>query len=107
MADAATIAKLEEGFKKLEAATDCKSLLKKYLSKSIFDQLKDKKTGLGATLLDVIQSGKFSSCNFNKDLRLEYNVREKYFDIDCRCNLLITKGWKYVVFYWDRSLVWR
>lgn len=57
MADAATIAKLEEGFKKLEAATDCKSLLKKYLTKSVFDQLKDKKTSLGATLLDVIQSG--------------------------------------------------
>jgi len=57
MADAATISKLEEGFKKLEAATDCKSLLKKYLSKDIFDQLKGKKTSLGATLLDVIQSG--------------------------------------------------
>ncbi|XP_063879388.1 arginine kinase Scy p 2.0101 isoform X2 [Scylla paramamosain] len=57
MADAATIAKLEEGFKKLEAATDCKSLLKKYLTKSVFDQLKGKKTSLGATLLDVIQSG--------------------------------------------------
>lgn len=58
MADAAVIEKLEAGFKKLEAATDCKSLLKKYLTKSVFDQLKDKKTGLGATLLDVIQSGK-------------------------------------------------
>ena len=58
MADAATIAKLEEGFKKVDAATDCKSLLKKYLSKSVFDQLKAKKTNLGATLLDVIQSGK-------------------------------------------------
>lgn len=57
MADAAVIEKLEAGFKKLEAATDCKSLLKKYLSKDIFDQLKGKKTGLGATLLDVIQSG--------------------------------------------------
>lgn len=58
MADAATIAKLEEGFKKLEAATDCKSLLKKYLTKDVFEQLKTKKTSLGATLLDVIQSGR-------------------------------------------------
>lgn len=57
MADAATIQKLEEGFKKLEAATDCKSLLKKYLTKEVFDSLKSKKTDLGATLLDVIQSG--------------------------------------------------
>jgi creatine kinase len=32
-------------------------LLKKHLSKDVFDQLKDKKTKLGATLLDVIQSG--------------------------------------------------
>jgi len=55
--DAAVLEKLEAGFKKLEAATDCKSLLKKYLTKEIFDALKDKKTSLGATLLDVIQSG--------------------------------------------------
>merc|ERR1712055_772434 len=51
------IAKLEEGFAKLQAATDCKSLLKKYLTKDVFEQLKAKKTGLGANLLDVIQSG--------------------------------------------------
>jgi len=57
MADPAVVAKLEAGFAKLEAATECKSLLKKYLTKSVFDQLKDKKTALGATLLDVIQSG--------------------------------------------------
>jgi len=57
MADAAVLEKLEAGFKKLEAATSCKSLLKKYLTRDIFDQLKTKKTGLGATLLDVIQSG--------------------------------------------------
>jgi len=59
MVDAAVLEKLEAGFKKLEAATDCKSLLKKYLTKDVFDQLKDKKTALGATLLDVIQSGKY------------------------------------------------
>ena len=58
MVDAAVMEKLEAGFAKLQAATDCKSLLKKYLTKEIFDQLKGKKTSLGATLLDVIQSGK-------------------------------------------------
>lgn len=66
MADAATIAKLEEGFKKLEAATDCKSLLKKYLTKDVFEKLKAKKTSLGATLLDVIQSGKFKVSHSDK-----------------------------------------
>ncbi|VDO52695.1 unnamed protein product [Brugia timori] len=38
-------------------AKDCHSLLKKHLSKAIIDELKNKKTKLGATLLDVIQSG--------------------------------------------------
>lgn len=57
MVDQATLDKLEAGFAKLQAATDCKSLLKKYLSKEVFDKLKNKKTAMGATLLDVIQSG--------------------------------------------------
>lgn len=57
MVDQATLDKLEAGFKKLSGATDCKSLVKKYLIKEVFDKLKDKKTSLGATLLDVIQSG--------------------------------------------------
>jgi len=57
MADAAVIEKLEAGFAKLQAAADCKSLLKKYLTRDVLDQLKDKKTSLGATLLDVVQSG--------------------------------------------------
>ncbi|XP_075742625.1 arginine kinase-like isoform X1 [Rhipicephalus microplus] len=55
--DKATLAKLEAGFKKLQDAKDCKSLLKKYLTKEVFDKLKTRKTGMGATLLDVIQSG--------------------------------------------------
>lgn len=67
MVDAAVLEKLEAGFKKLEAATDCKSLLKKYLSKDIFDKLKGQKTSLGATLLDVIQSGKKFSSNSSKE----------------------------------------
>ena len=57
MVDAETLKKLEDGFAKLAGASDCKSLLKKYLSREVFDKLKDKKTGLGASLLDVIQSG--------------------------------------------------
>lgn len=57
MVDQAVLDKLEEGFKKLEAS-DSKSLLKKYLTREIFDNLKTKKTGFGSTLLDVIQSGR-------------------------------------------------
>ncbi|KAJ4448726.1 hypothetical protein ANN_00117 [Periplaneta americana] len=57
MVDAAVLEKLEAGFAKL-AASDSKSLLKKYLTKEVFDNLKTKKTpSFGSTLLDVIQSG--------------------------------------------------
>lgn len=58
MADAAVLAKLEAGFQKLQNAKDCKSLLKKYLTQEVFDACKNRKTAMGATLLDVIQSGK-------------------------------------------------
>ncbi|XP_049522105.1 arginine kinase isoform X2 [Dermacentor silvarum] len=57
MVDQATLDKLEAGFKKLQEAKDCKSLLRKYLNKDVFDKLKTRKTAMGATLLDVIQSG--------------------------------------------------
>ncbi|GAB6023585.1 hypothetical protein CHUAL_008356 [Chamberlinius hualienensis] len=57
MADQAVIDKLEEAFKTLQNADNCKSLLKKYLSKEVFDSVKGLKTGMGASLLDVIQSG--------------------------------------------------
>lgn len=56
MVDAAVLEKLEAGFAKL-AASDSKSLLKKYLTKEVFDALKNKKTSFGSTLLDCIQSG--------------------------------------------------
>lgn len=56
MVDAAVLDKLEAGFAKL-AASDSKSLLKKYLTKEVFDQLKTRKTSFGSTLLDIIQSG--------------------------------------------------
>lgn len=58
MVDAQVLEKLEAGFKKLEAS-DSKSLLKKYLTREVFDNLKTKKTSFGSTLLDVIQSGKY------------------------------------------------
>jgi hypothetical protein len=64
MVDAAVSEKLEAGFQKLQEATNCKSLLKKHLTREIFDKIKDLKTSFGSTLLDVIQSGKFLN-NFN------------------------------------------
>ncbi|XP_050390412.1 taurocyamine kinase [Patella vulgata] len=48
---------LETMFKRLSEAEDCKSLLKKHLSKEIFEKLKEKKTTLGGTLADCIRSG--------------------------------------------------
>jgi protein-arginine kinase len=57
MADADTIKKIEEGYKTLQGAKDCHSLLKKYLTQDVVNNLKGKKTKLGATLWDVIQSG--------------------------------------------------
>ena len=51
------IDKIEAGYKKLQESPECKSLLKKYLTREVVDQCKGLKTKLGATLLDVIQSG--------------------------------------------------
>lgn len=56
MVDAAVLEKLEAGFTKL-AASDSKSLLKKYLTREVLDALKNKKTSFGSTLLDCVQSG--------------------------------------------------
>ncbi|XP_045449392.1 arginine kinase [Melitaea cinxia] len=56
MVDTAVLEVLEAGFSKLQAS-DSKSLLKKYLTREVFDNLKNKKTSFGSTLLDVIQSG--------------------------------------------------
>lgn len=56
MVDAGTMEKMEAGFAKL-AASDSKSLLKKYLTREVFDALKNKKTSFGSTLLDCVQSG--------------------------------------------------
>jgi len=59
MTDPAILAKLEEAFTKLQNSSEeeCHSLLKKYLTREVLDACKELKTGLGATLLDVIQSG--------------------------------------------------
>lgn len=59
MVDKSVLDKLDAGFKRLQAASDCHSLLKKYLTQDVFDKLKNKKTAMGATLLDVIQSGNY------------------------------------------------
>src|SRR5690606_19011993 len=64
MVDQATKDKLEAGFQKLQASPECHSLLKKYLTREVLDQLKDKKTAMGATLLDVVQSGKSNTISF-------------------------------------------
>jgi arginine kinase len=55
--DEATLAKLDAAFEKLQAAPDCKSLLKKCLTPAIYQTLRTRRTESGATLLDVIQSG--------------------------------------------------
>lgn len=56
MTDAATLEKLEAAFATLQGQ-ESKSLLKKYLTKEIFDKLKTKVTSFNSSLLDVIQSG--------------------------------------------------
>jgi len=56
--DPQVLQKLEAGYKKLQAATECKSLLKKHLTQEVYDKCKNKTTpSFGSTLLDVIQSG--------------------------------------------------
>lgn len=74
MTDQATLDKLEAGFKKLQEASDCKSLLKKHLTKEIFDACKTRKTAMGATLLDVIQSGMYHKYTI---LRFTFSSFEK------------------------------
>mgnify|MGYP001102777544 CR=1 FL=1 len=56
-ADKETQAKCEAAYKKLQASKECKSLLKKHLTKDVVEKLKAKKTALGATLYDCISSG--------------------------------------------------
>nr|AEI30101.1 arginine kinase [Phytomonas sp. CAP-2011] len=51
------IAALEAAFEKLQGSPECHSLLKKYLSRKVLDEIRSRRTAMGATLLDVIQSG--------------------------------------------------
>lgn len=67
--DPAVIAKMEEGWCSLYSS-DSKSLLKKYLTKEVLDDLKNKKTKFGSTLLDCVQSGKPTL----KIIYITYNV---------------------------------
>lgn len=48
---------IDAAFNTLKNEENCKSLLKKHLTQQIFDQVKNKSSLYGATLLDVIQSG--------------------------------------------------
>ncbi|XP_050437972.1 arginine kinase-like isoform X2 [Adelges cooleyi] len=54
--DRNVVSKLESGWCSL-ASSDSKSLIKKYLTKGVFGELKGKKTSFGSTLLDCVQSG--------------------------------------------------
>ncbi|KAK3603321.1 hypothetical protein CHS0354_025927 [Potamilus streckersoni] len=51
------MSEVAELWAKLEGAKDCKSLLKKYLTKELYEKYKDTKTSLGGTLADCIRSG--------------------------------------------------
>lgn len=48
---------VQKAYEGLQADANCKSMLKKFLTKEVVAQLKDKKTSLGATLKDCITSG--------------------------------------------------
>uniref|UniRef100_A0AC35GYK8 Arginine kinase n=1 Tax=Panagrolaimus sp. PS1159 TaxID=55785 RepID=A0AC35GYK8_9BILA len=54
--DSSSVKEIEQAYKTLQDPK-CNSLLKKHLTPSVVDQLKNKKTKLGATLMDVIRSG--------------------------------------------------
>jgi len=58
MADATVQEKLEAGWAKMQESAECKSLLKKFLTREVLDKLKTVTTAsFGCTLLDVVQSG--------------------------------------------------
>lgn len=54
--DSSAMKNMEVKYQKL-MDSNSKSLLKKYLTRPMFDKLKVKKTGFGSTLMDCIQSG--------------------------------------------------
>jgi len=58
--DPETIKEIEEAYIRLQAHPECKSLLKKHLTKEVVDALKTKSTSMGTSLFDVIRSGVFN-----------------------------------------------
>ncbi|EYB91576.1 hypothetical protein Y032_0204g1881 [Ancylostoma ceylanicum] len=60
--DPAVVQEIDDAYKKLNSpeAANCRSLLKKHLTKDVVDKLKYKKTKLGATLYDCIRSGVYN-----------------------------------------------
>ncbi|CAJ0594479.1 unnamed protein product [Cylicocyclus nassatus] len=60
--DFATVRKIEEAYARLNGpqGVKCHSLLKKFLTKDVLEELKYKKTKLGATLYDCIRSGVYN-----------------------------------------------
>ncbi|CAJ0594489.1 unnamed protein product [Cylicocyclus nassatus] len=60
--DFATVRKIEEAYARLNGpqGVKCYSLLKKFLTKDVLEELKYKKTKLGATLYDCIRSGVYN-----------------------------------------------
>lgn len=74
---------LETGFMDLEQDDGCKSLLKKCMTREIFNSIKELKTPLGTTLLDCIQSGlenRDSSIGIYSADPEAYNVFSDLFD---------------------------
>jgi len=83
MADADTIRQIEDSYKTLQAAKDCKSLLHKHFTEDVMNKNKAKKKKLGATLLDVIQSGVKnldSGCGVYAPDAESYNMFKDLFD---------------------------
>lgn len=56
--DPEVVKKIEGAYDILQKDEKGHSLLKKYLSKEVIEHLKNKKTAMGASLWDCIQSGK-------------------------------------------------
>lgn len=76
------LTKLDEGYEKL-VNSDSKSLLKKYLTRDVFNKLRDVQTPMHSTLLDCVQSGKCNivmllifNMQFNKVLKITILVLE-------------------------------
>ena len=72
-ADGYSLYKLEKLYKTLQDSTANNSLLKKHLTAKVKDKLKYKRTKLGATLSDVIKSGKIKD-----SIEVQHNFLKNY-----------------------------